>query len=347
MDIFPMSTPFNEASYLTQVRRLRQLAKAVLKKYPIKSYDLHFINHVENTTFKVITPRKSYLLRLHRRGYHSRSAILEELIWLKNLSETTHIPVQQPILSKRNQLIEQQGTSKVPSRYCSLLEWQSGRIRFHSLTPQNFQHIGELIALLHKSTFSKKVKHRKYWTSEGLLGDQATCGSLHPFKELYPKIYPDLEKCRNLVFKKISSYQRKNPSKLLMIHADFHFGNIIWSGSKALPIDFDDCGLGIHLYDLAVTMNALSSSTIFKGVKNEKSRRAANSLLEGYSTISNLSKEDLKTLPYFILTRKLMTLAWCNDRRDNPGIAKYLDEFMKKYMRDFRKFLINGPSHII
>ena len=50
-----------------------------------------------------------------------------------------------------------------------------------------------------------------------------------------------------------------------MIHADLHFGNLVWNQSQGTPIDFDDCGYGSKLYDAAVFL--LSSRF---GITDEK-----------------------------------------------------------------------------
>src|SRR5437870_4100567 len=42
--------PFEQASYLVQVRRLRELAGVALAHYPIKVQSCDFVNHGENTT---------------------------------------------------------------------------------------------------------------------------------------------------------------------------------------------------------------------------------------------------------------------------------------------------------
>lgn len=39
-----------------------------------------------------------------------------------------------------------------------------------------------------------------------------------------------------------------------LIHADLHLDNVLFAGGEARPIDFDDCGLGHWLYDIAVTL---------------------------------------------------------------------------------------------
>lgn len=74
---------FDECSYLSQVRKLRVLAEEVMKYYSFKSYELKFINHGENATFKVLTPKKTYLLRIHCKSHRTKQAMLEELKWLK------------------------------------------------------------------------------------------------------------------------------------------------------------------------------------------------------------------------------------------------------------------------
>ena len=242
------------------MRRLRCLAKDVIAKYPIGKYKLNFINHGENATFKVVTSKKEYLLRIHRNGYHTKMAILEELKWLKKLSETTDIPVQQPLHSTSGKLLELQSINGVPDRHCSLLQWQQGRIRFRKLTPKMFYKVGELTAQLHQSSQRRNVKHRNYWTLDGLLGQKATWGSLSDLKDVIPRDYPDLEKFRKMIYSKLSQYQKRHPNRLSLIHADLHFGNMLWNHGEIAPIDFDDCGWGFHLYDLAVTFCALSAT---------------------------------------------------------------------------------------
>lgn len=338
--------PFSESSYLAQVKRLRRLAEDVVTKFPLKNCELSFIHHGENATFKVTTPKKHYLLRLHRNGYHTKPALLEELRWLKSLHDETEISVQRPLLSKSGNFVELQTGEEVPSRYCSILEWQPGRMKFQKLTPKSFYSIGELTAHLHKSASKRKVKHRNYWTADGLLGDNATLGSLQKLRNvLSAKDFSDLEKCRRLTHANISNYQKRNPERLSLIHADLHFGNLLWDDGNILPIDFDDCGLGFELMDLAVTL--YSSSRFFKKQGAKKVKASTQALLDGYCSIGYLSDEDLEHIPYFVLTRKLAIVAWLNERRDNPRLLNYFNKIIKNNILEFRKVLANGLDPIL
>lgn len=83
-----MTIAFENASYLSQVRRLRALANKALAEYPIKVKALKFIQNGENATFRVLSTKgQTYLLRIHRKNYHTKPAILEEIAWLDHLTK--------------------------------------------------------------------------------------------------------------------------------------------------------------------------------------------------------------------------------------------------------------------
>ncbi len=108
MRSIPTSTkaPFGKASYLAQVRRLRNLAVTAISRYPVHAERIDFIHHGENTTFRVHGKGGTkYLLRVHRTGYHTKAAIQEELGWLSQLSNAGHL-VPRPVVSKHGNFVE-------------------------------------------------------------------------------------------------------------------------------------------------------------------------------------------------------------------------------------------------
>ena len=335
----------NTKSYLSQVRQLRKIAVSAIKKYPIEVVQLKFINHGENTTYKVISKKGNFLLRIHRKNYHSKKAILEELGWVKQLSENTDF-IQKPIPSINGLLLEEITIGDTSdSRFCSVLTWIDGNIRYRSLTQNTMFNAGRLVGNLHKSTFKQKVKHRNYWDAEGLLGVNAKFGSLHNLKpEIKKEEYKILEECRMMTLNKIENYNSKNPHKLSMIHADLHFGNIIWKKNEPIPIDFDDCGFGSQMYDLAITLNA--SNYLFKLSQKKSKQLFVESLFKGYSSTQNLSKEDIDILPYFKLTRNLTMLGWAYDRRDVPDIYEHFKKTIEDKIKHFEKALKEGPDSL-
>ena len=330
-------------SYLSQVRYLRKVATAALKMYSIEVLKLKFINHGENTTYKIISKQGNFLLRIHRKNYHSKNAILEELEWLRQLSENTDL-IQKPLASIKDLLVEEitiDGPSD--SRFCSVLTWVEGQMKYRSLSQDSMFKAGQLAGKLHSSASKLKVKHRNYWSPEGLLGSHAKLGSIRHLKSLIKKEeYEVLEECRKLTLDKIENYTSRNPHKSTMIHADLHFGNIIWTKNQAIPIDFDDCGFGPHMYDLMIIAGL--SDNLFKSSPKKIKKLFIESLLKGYSSIQNLSKDDLDILPYFKLTRQLAMTGWAYERRDNPYIFDHLKKKLKTDIPYFDKVLKKGPD---
>lgn len=338
--------PFHETSTLTQIRRLRLMAEAVLQKYPVKVRRLDFIHHGENATFKVHTKSGNYLLRLHRDGYHSKEAIYEELRWMRRLAEKTNLNVQKPVYSVDNNFVEtQHAPSFARPRDCDLLEWREGQIRFKGIATENFFTIGQLMAQLHHSTENLKVKHRRYWTPEGLVGKaEARFGDLAAIQSVYKKEFPVLDKCRAQTLRALQSYAKKNNNELRLIHADLHFGNMLWQKGKLTPIDFDDCGIGFPAFDLAVLLYA--SGRIYKQEQKKERQAAYETLLEGYTSVRDLSAEDIRIIPHFIVARRIAMLGWLYQRRDNPRFIQILKENVKHTMPIVRRALKQGPTFL-
>lgn len=336
---------FETSSYLSKLRKLRKLAETALKQYPIKVKQLQFINHGENTTYKVIAAEGIFLLRIHRTNYHSKAAILEELKWLECLSKKMK-NIQKPLLSKNGLLVETVTNEEVAvTRFCSLLSWKHGIMKTKSLTVKNMYATGLLTAELHKNSAKIKVKHRNYWTVEDMLNEDTRFDSFKNLQsELTKNQYDILDKCRKMTFKKIKQYQDKYPEKLSLIHADLHFGNIIWRKNEPIPIDFDDCGIGFHMYDISVSLTG--ADNLFRGPKKSERQAYVESLLEGYASTQNLTKADIDILPYFKLTRNLSILLWMNERKDNPFIYEHLKKTKQKRINYYKKVLKDGPNGI-
>lgn len=328
--------PFLETSYITQVRRLRKLAFKVIELYSIKCNKLEFICHGENTTFKIFSNNDKYLLRIHRKNYHSENAILEELMWLKSIWTKTDIPVSYPIKSKNGKYINKVSIKDIPDgRLCDILHWSNGKIFFRGTSIKHFFKIGELTSKLHNHSEKIEVIHRNYWGPNGLLGDNAKFGSILNMKKYLGKKYNEVNTFRLKLLKKIIDFQNSNPDKLGLIHADLHFGNFVWEKGIIKPIDFDDCGFGFHAYDMAVTLN--SAWPVFKKVGKSAEEKLKNAYFEGYNKHRNLTKKSIEMIPVFILVREMVMLGWLYDRSNNPILKTHLDKSLDSKIDFFRK----------
>ena len=79
--------------------RLRSLAERAVRRYPLPAnVSLQLINLSENATYRVddAATGSKWALRVHREGYHSRTAIASELEWLTALKAARIHPLFSP-----------------------------------------------------------------------------------------------------------------------------------------------------------------------------------------------------------------------------------------------------------
>ncbi|MBI2944465.1 MAG: phosphotransferase, partial [Candidatus Wallbacteria bacterium] len=92
-----------------------------------------------------------------------------------------------------------------------------------------------------------------------------------------------------------------------LIHADLHFGNVVFSANRAAPIDFDDAGFGYLMYDVA--------TSLIPYVESPRWPELRDSLLTGYADVRPLPEQQLAVLPEFLAARNLTMAVWLTLRQ--------------------------------
>ena len=106
-----------------------------------------------------------------------------------------------------------------------------------------------------------------------------------------------------------------------LIHADLHLGNVLFSRDDARVIDFDDCGFGYWLYDIAVSLWELRHRDDYGQF------RAA--LIEGYARHRPPPCADLGHLDDFIAARDVAFGLWfAGNAQVSPVFRAGLDEVL-------------------
>ena len=108
----------------------------------------------------------------------------------------------------------------------------------------------------------------------------------------------------------LTAYGR-SPRRYGLIHADFNLDNMLLDGERVIPLDFDDCGFGWHLFDLATVW------TIYHGSDLAEAIRAG--VVEGYRRERDLPDEELEHLPLFELARAFSYLGWVHTRSETAS----------------------------
>ncbi len=87
-------------------------------------------------------------------------------------------------------------------------------------------------------------------------------------------------------------------------------------------IDFDDCGWGFFLYDLAVPLSEVSLRPAYPAMRE--------ALLEAYARRRPLPDDAGTHLDAFIALRCLQILAWVLESRDLPAFRDHWPEWARE-----------------
>ena len=149
------------------------------------------------------------MLRIHRNDYHSKEAIQEELSWLDRLSKVGGLDVPRPVRSRHRHLVELVKNKSFPEgRHICLFQWIDGIFLRKSLTTQHMSELGQLIAKIQNVQPKGGVKHRRYWSAEGLVGVQPKFGSLDRLPNVTASQQKIITAARKTIYKKLKAFER-------------------------------------------------------------------------------------------------------------------------------------------
>lgn len=307
-----------------QVARIRRTAVRALADFPVEEPRLTFIAHGENTTFRVDSPDARYLMRVHRPNRHgpgvdSQVAVGSELDWLAALQADTELNVPTPTRTRSGQWI-----TVAEGLVCSLLGWQRGRMQSASPRSVHFRRLGGVLARLHDHAAGWTPPAgfvRMRWDWETFFGNTMEYGGVSAAGcwDLLPAPvraqFDEIARRMRTVMTELGS----GPDTFGLIHADLHLENALFDRGAVRLIDFDDCGFGYWLYDIAVPLWE------YRGRPDHAEIRAA--LLAGYAETRELP--DLTHLDAFIATRDVAFGLWfAGMAQVNPAFAADLDKVM-------------------
>lgn len=223
----------------------------------------------------------------------------------------------------------------IDGRMITILSWQIGIRKYKSIGDQHFEILGNYMARLHSFSIENHDKiatnHRQYWTPDNLIGSTPVLGSYAGLEKIKGFDRDLFEAARLQTLSQLKNHHSTSPEKFGMIHADLHFGNILWHKGQLRAIDFDDCGVGSYLHDLSIP--------IVTTYDQSKSNHHRDILLNAYGKIHSLSQADVSLIDDYILSRYIAMQGWLLTRSDLPEIKKYLAQGMAETMEVLKKGL--------
>ncbi len=277
---------------------------------------LQLVWQSENLVFAtVLSSGVRAAMRLHRPGYHDPAAIAAELAWCAGLADAG-VAVAEPLPAASGAWLAQ-----VDGVVVSCLRWIAGEPLGQADAPlagsavlARAADLGALIADLHGASdgtqpaaqpaWARPAWARPAWDGLALLGAAPRWGRFWENPTLTADEAALLRAAGQKAQSLLPLARDYGP-----IHADVLRGNVMAEGAALRLIDFDDCGPGWRLYDLA--------SALVQSWGDPLLPAQAQALVAGYRRRRALPDDQLALLPLFLALRAFASAGWVVSRA--PG----------------------------
>ena len=301
-------TDFDTLSHEAQLPILLELAVKATQNYALPSgLAVKMINLSENATFSVQAPDgQRWALRIHRDGYHSRTAIASELAWLQDLRDKRVIVTPAPVPGRDGEIIQIVGHPRmVNARHVVLSEWETGaEPGIGQDLNQAFGVLGEVTARMHRHTRQWQRPTwfaRPTWNFETSLGANPHWGRWRDGLGVGPQNVAVFERTVDFIERRLRTYGQ-SAERFGLIHCDLRLANLLIDGDAVKVIDFDDCGFSWFMYDAATPVSFYEHEPQVPDL--------IEAWKTGYRRVLELDAADEAEIPTFVMLRRLLLVAW-------------------------------------
>jgi len=287
--------------------RLQSLAERAVRRYALPAnVSLQLINLSENATYRVddAATGSKWALRVHREGYHSRTAIASELEWLTALKASGAAITPTPILGKDGEFIQTVAQEGLPRpRNVVLFAWEEGE-EPAATDAVGFEALGETAACMHAHvrTWQRPSWFERHtWDFETSLGKRPHWGGWQDGMGITAEALEAFGETVRLIERRLERFV-KTPDRFNLIHGDMRLANLLADRSTIKVIDFDDCGFSWFLYDCATTVSFFED--------NPEVPELLKAWVRGYRRFGALSAEEEAEIDSFVMLRRLLLVAW-------------------------------------
>lgn len=310
-----------------------QITRELPKIFECSDIKADILKFSENITVIIKEEQGKFILRLNRPNYHSKKEIESEMLFMKDIEEGTDILLPKALKFKNGEFVSDIEIFGNVLTCCCFSFVEGETIKSNSLfLNENLEKIGETAAKLHKLSQKKKFTYPRFaWDFDAMLGDVHRWGRWQDMKEISETRREILQAAEEFIKKFLDDYG-KGSECYGLIHSDLHTSNFIANDREFVLIDFDDCGYGWYMYDIAAALSLYSDEL-------EKKRDA---VLRGYLKHREITQKDFAALNVLIAARRMTRLGWLNSREGND-VSKGVDleEYIKKTV-EIAKILIDG-----
>lgn len=289
---------------------------------------LRLMNRSENATWMA---GDRLVLRVHRHGYHAAAEIASELAWLQAL-KSTGLRCVEPVAAVDGTLLQtHRGHNIAAFAPITAREVTEGDDLVHWFT-----ELGRVSAALHDHARQWQRPAgftRKRWDTDSILGSAPHWGDWRDAVGLDADGRTVLQRLSDDLVARLGAYGT-GVARFGLIHADLRLTNLMLDQSGLWVIDFDDCGFGWWMYDLAAALSFIETDPRLPAL--------IGAWCAGHGGVG---AEDRAIIPSLVMLRRVLLTAWLASRADSDtaadiGAAAYTAGTVALAER----FLAAGPS---
>jgi Ser/Thr protein kinase RdoA (MazF antagonist) len=309
-----MSQEFETLSENAKKAHLETVARRALPRWGYaEDAPLTLLNISENATYRLdrSSSEPPLILRVHRTGYHSRRGVMSELAWMKALTDEADVMTPQAIPADDGEMIQIIETpAMAESRMVVMFNFIEGKEPDETALLAPFRRLGAIAARMHihARDWQRPVDfERLLWDYEHSLGEEGNWGRWQDGLGLDAPALAVLGELDHLLQRRLEAFG-KSRERFGLIHADLRLANLLEVAGDTRVIDFDDCGEGWFLYDVATALSFMED--------REDVAELIAAWVDGYRTVAPLSAEEVAEIPTFLMLRRLLIVAWIGSHAD-------------------------------
>ena len=318
---------FAELSTEEQGVHLSILAAEAMKRYSISVADIELINYEFNATFKVTdVDGEFFALRLNVNSLRTLPNLEGEIAFVKFLLENSSLSIPSPIMCNNGGFVSTVSSDLIERPLnCVLYSWLKGEELGDEPSTEQLFALGAAMATTHIATKEFELPADAILPSlqDFMWGEQNHLLATRPGYD--SDACEAVTKMINTIQELVDSfYEVTTPQS---IHADLHGWNVMWHEGELSVFDFDDCGIGLPIQDLATALYYLDTP------------EQDEALLAGYKSIRNLPEYTQTQMKLLLLHRRLLLLNYLFETTNNEHkemIPAYITETLKR-IENFNK----------
>jgi Ser/Thr protein kinase RdoA (MazF antagonist) len=311
---------FRELTRYEQIKEVSSVVDEICSRYFTDDVSFELINFEFNATFKVQCRSETYALRININSSRTRENVNAEIAFIHHLREQSDVQLSRPIPSLEGGfVVETVLPSSTKQVLAVLFSWLDGLEVGDEADPQQLFAIGVAMAGMHQAAgefefpgdSALPVLNDLLWGTTDQLFASSSALDVEDRRVL--------EQARIQIEEVISYFYARDSQ--IAIHADMHGWNLMWNMDDIAVFDFDDCGIGLPVQDLATALYYLDTPAEREFV------------LDGYRSIRALPEYSDFQMQALLLQRRILLLNYLYETSNEEHrelIPTYLPETIRR-----------------